>query len=167
MSLSGIKIDNENVFTNNIPSNIISSQSSLIVSTIDDEVFSLNKTDSEKFNEIKNLPEVESYLQNEISINSPIINNSNEHAMLRHQRTAEWVHRSVRNHLPRSVYMAEEDNSKTDRIQSMTENDSLDILQMEYNVKKFLLKQNEWSVYRELNLDENIIKQPHRTETNC
>lgn len=37
-----------------------------------------------------------------------------------------------------------------------------DIAQMEYNVKQFLLKQNEWAIHK----NAPIAKNPHRTETN-
>lgn len=38
----------------------------------------------------------------------------------------------------------------------------VDIAQMEYNVKQFLLKQNEWAIHK----SAPIAKNPHRTETN-
>lgn len=39
----------------------------------------------------------------------------------------------------------------------------VDIAQMEYNVKQFLLKQNEWAIHKK---SAPIAKNPHRTETN-
>uniref|UniRef100_A0A1B0CK95 Uncharacterized protein n=1 Tax=Lutzomyia longipalpis TaxID=7200 RepID=A0A1B0CK95_LUTLO len=40
---------------------------------------------------------------------------------------------------------------------------TVDFAQMEYNVKQFLLKQNEWSIH---NKQAPILNKPHRTETN-
>lgn len=45
---------------------------------------------------------------------------------------------------------------------SCSSSSHVDIAQMEYNVKQFLLKQNEWAIHK----SAPIAKNPHRTETN-
>ncbi|CAO1371023.1 unnamed protein product [Diamesa serratosioi] len=79
-------------------------------------------------------------------------------------------------------------NDLNNNTQGMCGGDNLDLAQMEYNVKQFLLKQNEWSINKQPNTsskqsmsssitseqmkmimssNENVfIKQPQRTETN-
>lgn len=46
---------------------------------------------------------------------------------------------------------------------SCSSSSHVDIAQMEYNVKQFLLKQNEWACHKK---SAPIAKNPHRTETN-
>lgn len=239
-------LDDEKDISGNLPINITSSQSSLMVLSTasnqsnnqNDELFSTNKTDSEKFNEIQSKevvtckilsPEKKVSVVKECEARSfkksdPALNELDVHdnLLLRRQqlnvmtRVAEWVQNSSNIPLPSSpeqksndllcdpstssnkanldlennnslaskqnyaqannqVYndsipicsesnaqncaadMLNADDSSvlgsSNNVQSELSGESeekkdldLDLVQMEYNVKKFLLKQNEWSI---------------------
>jgi hypothetical protein len=77
------------------------------VSNADDEIFSTNKTDSEKFNEFKK--ELQSNCNNDNSQVEEIIGEGdttsitdsvNENAIMKHQRVAEWIQNSSKIKLP-------------------------------------------------------------------
>ncbi|KAG5675640.1 hypothetical protein PVAND_005528 [Polypedilum vanderplanki] len=117
-----------------------------------DETYSVNKTDSEKFNEIKSSSHVDTSSQC-----------SNENAF-KHQRVAEWLNASIQI----------EDKPKENCKNSFNTKETVDLLQMEYNVHQFMLnvkQQNEWK-QDEINddfcksINENSNLKLHRTETN-
>lgn len=157
---------------------IISSIASTIDEHIDDEIFSVNKTDSEKFNEIKSQSNAHGYSTSEANFTEQN-QSQNENAVMKHQRITEWINSSINAPLQSDNINVMEsssdfnDNNKSNEsnmsLHSETspehDKDKMDLLQMEYNVKQFLLKQNEWSVYRELDYNETF-NLPTRTETN-
>lgn len=258
-------LDDEKGISGNLPINIISSHSSLMVLSTasnqsnnqNDELFSTNKTDSEKFNEIQSKevvaleilsPEKKPLVVMEcegkiLKKSDPIVSELDVHdnLLLRRQqltRVAEWVQNSSNIPLPNSPGLCdagpsskanldfENNNSLASKksyasLNNQVYNDSipmcgeikaqnvasemlnhddpsvlgsikniqsdlsscgeekkdLDLVQMEYNVKKFLLKQNEWSISKPASIgsysssernDETIfIKSSYqRTETN-
>lgn len=93
---------------------------------------------------------------------------------MKHQRITEWINSSI--NAPPQTDSASTQESTSDfnerkiseSLSSEYDKDKMDLLQMEYNVKQFLLKQNEWSVYRDLNYNEacSLKLPPTRTETN-
>lgn len=217
--------------------NLHSSRSSIIMSNADDEIFSTNKTDSEKFNEIKkeqlqqnnnnnsnnNIIPTEEILGEGDS--ASISDSVNENAIMKHQRVAEWIqNNSIISLSPAqgsqqlSTPTFENSNVILEKLIDIDDDDEvvvssvvavekgplkngeeekemfkdeahdqekIDLLQMEYNVKQFLLKQK--SVYNDLHLsssgyddddnhhndnnnnddeDDYIKHPPQRTETN-
>lgn len=249
-------LDEDKDISGNLPINFTSSPSSMVLSTPsnlsnnqNDEIFSTNKTDSEKFNEIQCkdvsvskilspekkpaiVKECEVKAENLISIESMI--DVHDSLLLRRQqltRVAEWVQNSSNIPLPITPEQKSSDASKqinssldiennnsvagkqnyaslnnqmlkestpscehnaqnrlseklkvdvSNSSASSNKSDELaddknELAQMEYNVKKFLLKQNEWSISsRPLVVDpfvsdeENIFirNSYQRTETN-
>lgn len=203
----------ENEENGDLPINLHSSRSSIIMSTVsnvDDEIFSTNKTDSEKFNEF-HLKELHqgSCVNNNSQIEeiigegdtTSITDSVNEHAIMKHQRVAEWIQNSSKINLPpddnpqklsfenknvvleKLIDIDDDDEPKvkesaTGKEQNGNDDrEKIDLLQMEYNVKQFLLKQK--SVYSDLhyskddddggNAAEEIADTSHyvkRTETN-
>lgn len=121
-------LDDEKDISGNLPINFTSSPSSMVLSTASnqsnnqvDEIFSTNKTDSEKFNEIQCkdvpvvtdiLPEIESLVVKECELkvfkNSDSVSSENDlhdNFLLRRQqltRVAEWVQNSSNIPLPNS-----------------------------------------------------------------
>lgn len=134
------------------PLNMNSSEST----TIDDEIFSVNKTDSEKFNEIKGHSKVD-------ASHSP-----SENEVMKNQRIAEWIKSSVNASIPKehkgqSQRLVESTVTPNESFDSSLYNDENDLLQMEFNVKQFLLKQEGYKNMNDATV--NCIKL-HRTETN-
>lgn len=187
--------------------NLHSSRSSIIMSNADDEIFSTNKTDSEKFNEIKKELQQSNTTQVEETIGegdtTSISESVNESAIMKHQRVAEWIQNNSKITLspaqvlppptfePPNVILEKlidiDDDEPASKVEEEKEvvddQEKLDLLQMEYNVKQFLLKQT--SVYSDLYLGGNgyveqdddeeeidddachyIKHPPQRTETN-
>lgn len=191
--------------------NLHSSRSSIIMSNADDEIFSTNKTDSEKFNEIKKELQQSNTTQVEETIGegdtTSISESVNESAIMKHQRVAEWIQNNSKITLspaqvlppptfePANVILEKlidiDDDEPASKVEVEVEEEKevvddqekLDLLQMEYNVKQFLLKQT--SVYSDLHLGGNgyveqdddeeeidddachyIKHPPQRTETN-
>lgn len=157
--------------------NLHSSLSSIIMSNADDEIFSTNKTDSEKFNEIKkelqqsNITQVEETLGE--GDTTSISESVNESAIMKHQRVAEWIQNNSKISLspaqalpqlgtptfePPNIILEKlidiDDDDEPVKVEEEKEvvddREKLDLLQMEYNVKQFLLKQT--SVYNDLHL---------------
>ncbi|KAL7052355.1 hypothetical protein ACKWTF_004849 [Chironomus riparius] len=160
---------------------IISSIASTIDEHVDDEIFSVNKTDSEKFNEIKSLSNAHGYSTSEPNFEQN--QSPNENAVMKHQRITEWINSSINapiqsdnmNALESSSDFNDNHKSNDSNMSSHSETspelytkEGMNIHQMEYNVKQFLLKQNEWSVYRDLSFNEmcDLKILPIRTETN-
>lgn len=160
---------------------IISSIASTIDEHVDDEIFSVNKTDSEKFNEIKSQSNAHGYSTSEPNFDQN--QSPNENAVMKHQRITEWINSSINapiqsdnmNALESSSDFNDNHKSNDSNMSSHSETspelytkEGMDINQMEYNVKQFLLKQNEWSVYRDLSFNEmcDLKLLPQRTETN-
>lgn len=181
----------ENEENGDLPINLHSSRSSIIMSNVsnaDDEIFSTNKTDSEKFNEFKK--ELQSNCNNNNSQAEEIIGEGdttsitdsvNENAIMKHQRVAEWIQNSSKINLPpddsqklsttpvyenKNVILEklididdDDDETKVKETSTSKEqkgNDDrqkIDLLQMEYNVKQFLLKQK--SVYADLHFSKS------------
>lgn len=209
-------LDDEKDITGNVPMNFESSKSSMVLSTASNqsknhEIFSTNKTDSEKFNEIQSkdvlVPledsnQVVVVKERELTINHGKVARSteifcdsvsseidvNDSILLRRQqltRVAEWVQNSSNIPLPNSPMQtldnlsvsndyennnstllaplnqmykeSSENNAQNNLTKKLNESNNLsiksddlvgdgkiDLAQMEYNVKKFLLKQNEW-----------------------
>lgn len=175
----------ENEENGDLPINLNSSRSSIIMSTVsnvDDEIFSTNKTDSEKFNEFKK--ELHSNINDshveEIICEgdtTSIADSVNENAIMKHQRVAEWIQKSAIINLPpddnsqklstpvyenKNVILEklidiDDGNDDEPKVKENTlskeqngsdDREKIDLLQMEYNVKQFLLKQK--SVYADL-----------------
>lgn len=156
--------------------NLHSSLSSIIMSNADDEIFSTNKTDSEKFNEIKkelqqSITQVEETLGE--GDTTSISESVNESAIMKHQRVAEWIQNNSKISLspaqalpqlgtptfePPNIILEKlidiDDDDEPVKVEEEKEvvddREKLDLLQMEYNVKQFLLKQT--SVYNDLHL---------------
>lgn len=161
--------------------NLHSSRSSIIMSNADDEIFSTNKTDSEKFNEIKKELQQSNTTQVEETIGegdtTSISESVNESAIMKHQRVAEWIQNNSKITLspaqvlppptfePPNVILEKlidiDDDEPASKVEVEVEEEKevvddqekLDLLQMEYNVKQFLLKQT--SVYSDLHLGGN------------
>lgn len=161
--------------------NLHSSRSSIIMSNADDEIFSTNKTDSEKFNEIKKELQQSNTTQVEETIGegdtTSISESVNESAIMKHQRVAEWIQNNSKITLspaqvlppptfePANVILEKlidiDDDEPASKVEVEVEEEKevvddqekLDLLQMEYNVKQFLLKQT--SVYSDLHLGGN------------
>lgn len=159
--------------------NLHSSRSSIIMSNADDEIFSTNKTDSEKFNEIKKELQQSNTTQVEETIGegdtTSISESVNESAIMKHQRVAEWIQNNSKITLspaqvlppptfePANVILEKlidiDDDEPASKVEVEEEKEvvddqeKLDLLQMEYNVKQFLLKQT--SVYSDLHLGGN------------
>jgi hypothetical protein len=160
------------------------------------ENLSTNKTDSEKFKEITsnyNLkPSTINYFNNNTS-HSDV--DTNQCLFTKNQRVEEWLQKSsmakLNKNVPEmkkksnvekssdcfefndNVTCVSEDGQfmENERKNIATMSDKNNLVQMEYNVKKFLLKQSEWSMYRDIKFggerDINFnIKYPQRTETN-
>lgn len=179
-------MDEEKDISGNLPINFTSSQSSMMLSTPsnksnthNDEIFSTNKTDSEKFIEIQGKEVVASKVLSPEKIlppkalkNSDLISIDNNILLRRQQltRVAEWVQNSSNIPLTNSPEQKPsvlsdsqqintnmfgnnaqteklnvDDSSLSNRSDELCD-DKNDLAQMEYNVKKFLLKQNEWSM---------------------
>lgn len=176
----------ENEENGDLPINLHSSRSSIIMSTVsnvDDEIFSTNKTDSEKFNEFKK--ELHGSVCNNNNNNiqveeiigegdtTSITDLVNENAIMKHQRVAEWIQNSSKINLPlddgsqklstpvyenKNVILEKlididdepkvKESSLNKEPNGNDEREKIDLLQMEYNVKMFLLKQT--SVYADL-----------------
>lgn len=232
----------ENEENGDLPLNFhSSSRSSIVMSTVsnvEDEIFSTNKTDSEKFNEIKKELQQSSCINNNtLNMNSSSNNNNNnnqteeilcegdvasisdsvnENAIMKHQRVAQWILSNnsqislspgsdAQQKLDTPTFeqksgvileklididddedvtneaMKKEANSSAPLEEEPNINDekSIDLLQMEYNVKQFLLRgltQQSSSVYHDLHFGDDgedddddashYIKHPQRTETN-
>ncbi|XP_059612845.1 uncharacterized protein LOC132259297 isoform X2 [Phlebotomus argentipes] len=134
-----------------------------------------NKTDSEKCLEAASEMDKEAKKVKSTGTQSSSVSSDTElqeTVMLRRQqltRVAEWVQTtqldirtppdaspSVNNNMERQPEVncdAPNGNKET----------PVDLAQMEYNVKQFLLKQNEWSIH---NRSAQPVGKPHRTETN-
>lgn len=158
--------------------NLHSSRSSVIMSNADDEIFSTNKTDSEKFNEIKKeLQQSNIITQVEETLGegdtTSISESVNESAIMKHQRVAEWIQNNSKISLspalalqpllstptfePPNIILEklididdDEPVKVVEEKEVVDDREKLDLLQMEYNVKQFLLKQT--SVYSDLHL---------------
>lgn len=173
----------ENEENGDLPINLHSTRSSIIMSNADDEIFSTNKTDSEKFNEFKK--ELHSNCNNDNSLVEEIIGEGDttsitdsvsENAIMKHQRVAEWIQNSSKINLPpddnsqklstpvyenKNVIIEklididdDDDEQKVKETQKGSDDrEKIDLLQMEYNVKQFLLKQK--SVYADLHFSKS------------
>jgi hypothetical protein len=206
----------ENEENGDLPLNFHSSRSSVMsVSNLEDEIFSTNKTDSEKFNEIKKELQQSSCINNNSNLNmnnnnSNSNNNNNQTEEIlyegdvasisdsvneKHQRVAEWIQNSSQislspgsdaqpklstpsfenknvileklidigddddDEVVENVVLQKEANSSAS-LEISNNDEKIDLLQMEYNVKQFLLHglTKKSSVYRDLqfgNSDED------------
>jgi hypothetical protein len=203
-------IDDEKDISGNVPMNFESQLSSMMLSNASNqsnnnhEIFSTNKTDSEKFNEIQGkevLVPIENSTvvvvkERELAVESVPRSNEiccdsvssevdiHDNILLRRQqlnRVAEWVQNSSNIPLPNSplqkleplidldyknnntssLALKNAQNNLTEKLNDVNDycvesnsfiiksdegvDGKIDLAQMEYNVKKFLLKQNEWN----------------------
>lgn len=197
---------------------ILEDNRSLDISRHSSEVNQLNKTDSEKFNEIVEKSSFVAHDNDSLVLQNTECNATHDNISLRrHQltRVAQWVQNNSTIQNPNSpenislnevhflkdknseedgkklllrdqvfqknekTFTCEKSNIKAQNISFEVENidakidlSQMDLAQMEYNVKKFLLNQNEWSIpLSELGKSQNVdqklqVANYQRTETN-